>query len=210
MDNYEVHGIDVSHYQSIIDWDIVNSQNIAFAFAKATEGESMRDSLFQKNWSEMKRVGIMRGAYHFFRPTKKAEEQALNFIETANLLPGDLPPVLDFEVKDGVARDLILTRIRSWLDIVEHHYNIRPIIYTNLKFYYSYIVGNFEDYPIWIARYSDHKPVLFTGKQWKFWQYGNRGRLEGIEGDVDFNVFQGTPEELYSMGISAPAVLSCR
>lgn len=208
MNDYEVHGIDVSHYQSTVDWDKIASQNISFAFVKATEGEDFRDSLYCSNWLEMNRVGIKRGAYHFFRPTLSVYKQAKNFMDNVSLEIGDLPPVLDIEVDDGASEQLAVFRIRTWLEMIEHHYNIRPIIYTNITYFNKYIAGNLDEYPVWIARYNYSEPRLAFNKQWDFWQYGNRGRLEGIEGDVDFNVFNGNHERLASFCISKQPSLS--
>lgn len=204
LTTYGVHGLDVSHYQSRIDWDKVYSNNIEFTFVKATEGEELKDSLFLNNWSELKRVGIKRGAYHFFRPTLSVAKQACNFIESVDLQPGDLPPVLDVEVTNNASPVVITSRVRTWLEIVEMHYNTRPIIYTNLKFYETYLAKDFADYPIWIARYNYAEPKLSVHDEWVFWQYGNRGRMEGIAGDVDFNVFNGTSEELEEWLIRPP------
>ncbi|MEZ4982774.1 MAG: GH25 family lysozyme [Saprospiraceae bacterium] len=61
------------------------------------------------------------------------------------------------------------------------------------------MAGHFAQYPIWIARYNDKLPELDKGKNWDFWQYGNRGKMKGIEGYVDFNVFNGTYENLESL-----------
>ena len=208
MQEYEVHGIDVSHYQSQIDWESILAQNISFAFVKATEGESFADSLYNANWPEMKRVGIKRGAYHFFRPTLSVYKQAKNFMDNVTLEIGDLPPVLDIEVDDGASQELVVFRIKTWLEMIEHHYSIRPIIYTNITFFNKYIAGNLDEYPIWIARYNYSEPRLAFNKQWDFWQYGNRGRLDGIEGDVDFNVFNGNMERLESFCLSKVSSLS--
>ena len=95
LEEYDVHGIDVSHYQSRINWDTIATQDISFAFVKASEGATYNDSLFCNNWGEMKRVGILRGAYHFFRPTIPADIQAENFTSLVEMEWGDLPPVLD-------------------------------------------------------------------------------------------------------------------
>lgn len=195
MENYEVHGIDVSHYQSRIHWDKVASQDIAFSFVKASEGETLVDSLFKFNWAELQRVGIKRGAYHFFRPGIDGYKQARLYINQVNLNDGDLPPVLDVETLDNASPEELVKQMKAWLDTVEKQYRVAPIIYTNVKFYFRYLAGKFDDYPVWIARYSKHKPVI-TDKKWKFWQYGNRGRVDGIKGDVDLNVFHGSPEEL--------------
>ncbi|MFK7807678.1 MAG: glycoside hydrolase family 25 protein [Saprospiraceae bacterium] len=208
LTGYEIHGLDVSHYQSKVNWDEVAANDIHFTFVKATEGEELKDSLFANNWKDLKRVGIKRGAYHFFRPTLSPLQQARNFIQAVKLEPGDLPPVLDVEVTNNASTGVITTRIRTWLEIMEMHYCVRPIIYTNLNFYKKYIAEEFQDYPIWIARYNYAEPGLSNHDQWQFWQYGNRGRIPGVNGDVDFNVFHGTLEELSKLGVQPPVDVS--
>ncbi len=208
LDKYEVHGIDVSHYQSFIDWDRVAAQGVDFAFMKATEGQMMVDTLFVENWEQSKTTGLKRGAYHFYRPTVSAEMQARHFMQAVNLDYGDLPPVLDVEVLDGVSKAKLLVGIRTWLYLTEIHYGVKPILYSNLKFYNKYLAGHFTDYPIWVARYSNRLPRLACGTDWEFWQYGNRGRIEGIEGHVDFNVFHGTMAELESLCLQPVSVFS--
>jgi lysozyme len=208
LDGFEVHGIDVSHYQAEINWDTVAGQRIDFAFIKATEGRHFIDTCFTQNWQELKRVNIKRGAYHFFHPTLSPEEQAANFINTVDLTFGDLPPVLDFEVINNTPKPIIIQRIQTWLDLVEKHYKIKPIIYTNQKLYFKYIRSNFNDYPIWMARYNVSQPVTLSTNSWKFWQYGNRGSVRGIEGDVDLNVFSGNLIDLEEMTLSPETAIS--
>jgi lysozyme len=205
---YEVHGIDVSHHQSYINWDSVALEGIDFAFVKATEGMTFRDSLFEHNWSQIKSNSIKRGAYHFYRPAVSAHAQAEHFKNQVHLGEGDLPPVLDVEVIDGVSRVKLLTGILNWLYLVEIHYGVRPILYTNLKFYNKYLAGHFDEYPLWIARYNTRQPTLACGREWQFWQYGNRGQLSGVNGDVDFNVFHGSWSQLDSLCYYTPPVLS--
>lgn len=189
--DYDIEGIDISKYQRAIAWDVVAKQNIDFAFVKASEGATLTDSHFGKNWTTIKQVGIKRGAYHFFRPTISALAQAKNYMDRVPLETGDLPPVLDAEDDDGASKELIVARMQTWLDIIEKRYGVKPIIYTNLKFYYNYVVGNFDSYPLWIAKYSSVRPQIVNDKQFKIWQYGSSGRIEGIEGNVDINVFLG-------------------
>lgn len=210
MAGYSVHGVDVSRHQGRIDWAQVADDGIRFAYVKASEGEDWQDSTFCYNWDEVRANGIRRGAYHFFRPARSALEQANNFINTVNeLREGDLPPALDAETTDGASKEVIVNRIRSWLEIVEMHYHIRPVIYTNLKFYYKYIVGNFDQYPIWISRYSYASPQLI-GNQWTFWQYSREGRVRGIGTEVDLNVFNGDSTVLEAISYHPPNVLSLR
>ena len=208
-EGFEVHGIDVSRYQSDIDWTKVAEQDISFAFVKASEGETISDQFFCKNWDEMKEAGIRRGAYHFFRPKTSVLTQAQKFLDNVILEEGDLPPVLDVEVMDNVSEIALISRMRTWLEIVEFELQIRPIIYTNLKFYNKYLADHFPEYPVWIARYNDYfEPMLTNGLDWSFWQYGNKGRLEGIEGFVDFNVFKGTERDLAKMCFSLEPSIS--
>jgi lysozyme len=204
--DYAIEGIDISRYQEKIDWELLSKENIDFAYVKATEGANLADTRFKQNWSMIKQVGIKRGAYHFFRPTVNALAQAKNFLDVVRLEVGDLPPVLDAEDADGADKELIITRMQTWLDIIEKRYGVKPIIYSSQKFYYNYIIGNFDQYPLWIAKYGSLKPQLVNEKQFKFWQYGNKGKLDGIEGFVDMNVFLGTAEELEAMCIK-PKVL---
>jgi lysozyme len=199
--DFEIDGIDISKYQQNVNWDEIAAQKFEFAYVKATEGASLADSKFKDNWQAIRQVGIKRGAYHFFRPTVNALAQAKNFLDVARLEPGDLPPVLDAEDEDGADKALIVTRMQTWLDIVEKRYGVKPIIYTSQKYYYNYVVGNFDDYPLWIAKYGNSKPQLVNEGKFKIWQYGNKGKIGGIEGNVDLNVFLGTQAELEALCI---------
>ena len=131
IENFDAHGIDVSHYQGQIDWQKIKEQDIHFAFVKVTEGGDFEDSLFSKNWEEIKKVGIKRGAYHFFRPKVDVNTQISNFIKNVNLQKGDFPPVLDVEVFDGVSKIQLIQSMKKWLSAIEINYNIKPIIYSN-------------------------------------------------------------------------------
>lgn len=205
---FAVHGVDVSRYQSEIDWVKVSNQDIHFAYVKASEGETITDTHFCKNWAAIKAAGIKRGAYHFFRPTTSVLTQAQNFIDNVILENGDLPPVLDVEVMDGVSSEELIKRMQTWLDIIELHFQIKPIIYTNQKFFNEHLAKNFKDYPLWVARYNNFFKPNPSNKDWLFWQYGNKGRIEGIDGDVDLNVFQGSLEELNALTFQQDSRLS--
>lgn len=190
-------GIDVSHHQEKIDWEaVVKKNDLQFAFVKATEGSDFEDSLFYANWEQLQKIGIRRGAYHYFRPYGCGFEQALHFMDKVKLAPGDLAPVLDLETTDGMPPEIMLEEVRIWLQTVERSLNVRPILYTNQDFYEKYLVGVFDSHPLWIARYSDQEPALKGGSMWHFWQYTNEGCLEGIPQNVDLNIFRGTPEML--------------
>ncbi len=190
-------GLDVSHHQKKIEWDaVITKEPVDFAFVKATEGHDFVDSLFCRNWEDLKRLGIRRGAYHFFRAYGCGDEQARLFLSCVDMHPGDLAPVLDIETLDGISPEVMLQEVHVWLETVENELGVKPIIYSNLHFYERYLAGHLDDFPLWIARYSNEKPLLATGKNWDFWQFSNEGCIDGICKKVDLNVFPGTQEML--------------
>lgn len=196
LEEYSVQGIDVSHHQGKILWDSVATDEIQFAFVKATEGGDHIDSLFAKNWSELKRVGIKRGAYHFFQPDISPKEQASNFISNVRLEPGDLAPVVDVEILGNAkSRDLV-KNLEIWLQLIENNYGVKPLIYSNQKFFLKHLRSFANRYPTWVARYNHLAPEVSYKSPWDFWQYGNKGQVSGIKGDVDLNVFRGEFLEL--------------
>lgn len=192
---YSIHGIDVSKYQSKIDWKEVKAMNVKgiqmrFAFIKATEGTSNSDPRFERNWTNSKEAGITRGAYHFFIANRDGKQQAENFIDEVALEKGDLPPVLDIEQLNGTNPERLRQEAKKWLETVEEHYNVKPIIYTNVDFYTSYLGEEFDKYIFWAAHYhSNGKPRV--EREWHFWQHSDQGRVNGIRTPVDFNVFSG-------------------
>ena len=198
-EHYGIHGIDVSKYQDIIAWDEVKAMKVkdvklGFAFIKATEGIGNSDPHFKRNWKKSKDNGVIRGAYHFFIASKDGRLQAENFIDEVELEPGDLPPVLDVEQLNGATAEQLKTEIKKWLDIVEFHYHVKPIIYTNVDFYKRNLGKTFDDYPLWLAHYyQPEKPRI--SRSWVFWQHSDQGRVNGIAGKVDFNVFNGDSTE---------------
>ncbi len=202
---YPIHGLDVSHHNAAIDWTLLKKVahegiKIDFAYIKATEGATHRDKRFAYNWEKAKKAGIRRGAYHFYNPRVLSEKQARNFISTVRMEKGDLPPVLDLETYGGKPDDIIIRGVRNWLRIIEEHYQVKPVIYINEHFYRKYIAGNFDDYPLWIAGYSrKHINDLANDSHVLFWQHSEKGRIKGIRGFVDFNVYVHDPQdwELY-------------
>jgi len=202
-DSYEIHGIDVSKYQSYIDWPSVKGMKvhnvkIGFAFIKATEGLGNVDKQFKRNWKKAEEAGVTRGAYHFFLATKSGKTQAQNFIKNVDLLPGDLPPVLDIEQLYGVKPERMRKEVQDWLDVVEQYYKVKPIIYTYVNFYSRYMAGQFDQYPLWAAHYLE-KDRPRINRPWLFWQHNEGGRVNGISRPVDFNVFNGDSSDFENL-----------
>jgi lysozyme len=201
--NYAIHGIDVSRYQQRISWPAVKRMNVqgiqlGFAFIKATEGTGRTDPYFKTNWKKSKEAGLIRGAYHFFIASKDGRAQAKNFITRVMLEKGDLPPVLDVEQTFGKSSSALRTEVKEWLNVLENHYQVRPIIYTNADFYKQHLQGHFETYPLWVAHYlQPHQPRI--RRDWSFWQHSEKGKVNGIFSRVDFNVFNGDSVQFKAM-----------
>ena len=195
---FPVHGLDISHHQDVIDWDLLEDEDISFIFIKATEGGDHKDTKFEYNWQRAGEIGIVRSAYHFFTFCKTGVEQARNFIETVPVEENTLPPTIDLEFGGNCSarpsREEVLSEISDFAQIIERRYGKTPIIYATNQSYRAFLSEDRPDYPIWI-RNIYRRPKLPDGRKWTFWQYANRGRLYGIEGFVDFNVFNGSREE---------------
>ncbi|MCY7420377.1 MAG: glycoside hydrolase family 25 protein [Chitinophagaceae bacterium] len=193
--NFEIHGIDVSKHQGYIHWPSVKNMyvdniKLGFVFIKATEGLGNIDKQFKFNWNNAGKAQLPRGAYHFFLATKSGKAQAKNFISTVTLKPGDLPPVLDIEQLYRVRPDKMRKEVKDWLQAVEEHYGVKPIIYTYVTFYTNYLKNDFDEYPLWVAHYLEkEKPRI--NRPWIIWQHNEAGRVNGIKTRVDFNVFNG-------------------
>lgn len=201
---YAIHGIDVSRHNSRIDWQRVkgvqvNGVPLQFVFIKATEGATLADKSFTRNWTGAGQAGLRRGAYHFYHPTRDPIKQADNFIRRVTLEAGDFAPVLDFEVMNGQPDANILRDLQIWLDAIEAHYDQKPIIYTNAYLYKRFIKGHLADYPLWIADYSNVHLRQYDRTNLYIWQHNKSGFVPGISGMVDINTFVQEPENLQSI-----------
>lgn len=195
---YPIPGIDVSNHQKDIDWEAVaKSENIKFAFIKATEGMEFKDKYFKSNWDAATKTNLYVGAYHYFKITSSGKEQAENFINMVPQVRGVLPPVIDLE-ENGLEKDKFNRELQDYIDMVEQHYGQRPILYVVYPIYNQYIKGEFEEYQIWI-RDIVKPPRLSDNRDWAFWQYSDRGKISGISTFVDLNVFKGSSNDLKSL-----------
>jgi lysozyme len=189
---YPVRGVDLSHHQGRVDWDALKAAGVDFAFIKATEGGDFVDPRFAENWRQAGRVGIRRGAYHFFTLCCPARHQARNFMAMVPLTPGALPAALDLEFSGNCRRRPpkaeLLAEIRLFLSLVEGHFGSKPVLYMSQAFHDAYLEGAFADYPAWLR--SLYFEPDYGGRDWLFWQFHNLGRLPGVAGPIDLNVFR--------------------
>lgn len=199
---YPVRGIDVSHHQGLIDWRRVAADDVAFAVIKATEGGDHVDDAFYTNLREARAAGLAVGAYHFFTFCRPGADQAKNFI---SVVPHDqplLPPVVDIEFGGNCPQrptpEQLSAELAAFLAPVEAAFGKPAIVYLTDEAEQAY-AGRIPARPLWL------RSLLLQPDRgdWIYWQYHNKGRVDGINGDVDLNVLQGGPAVLAAL--SAPS-----
>ena len=213
-----IYGIDIAKYQHgkgrralPILWDKLRitsvgkrgNQNVSgtadypvsFVYIKSTEGTTIRNRFYLKDYTEARKHSIRTGAYHFWSVRSSGAQQAQWFIRNTLFRSGDLPPVLDVEPTDAQIKmmggeEKLFAHIRTWLNIVERYTGVKPILYVNQMFVNKHLSKQADlkrNYGVWIARYSEYKPdVKLT-----YWQLCSDGQVAGIHGNVDINVFNG-------------------
>lgn len=192
-------GFDVSEYQGEIEWEKIDSVEGAFkldyVLIRATAGSDKVDQQYKTNWAGAKKQQLVRGAYHYYRPDENSLEQAENFIKSVHLKKGDLPPVLDIEqLPSGQSVANLKKGLRRWLEKVDAHYKVKPIIYSGSRYYESFLKEEFKGYTFWIANYNFFEEEI--KEDWLFWQFTEKAVIDGIDHKVDLNIYNGTPKML--------------
>ncbi len=197
-------GIDVSHWQETIDWAQVAASGTRFAIAKATEGRTYVDPMYETNRAGAEANGIVFGAYHFARPDATegdAIAEADHFVDTAQLGVGNLIPVLDLERTGGLTQAEVTEWILTWLGRVTQRVGVRPMVYTSPYGWLSRTgdttaVAEAGYTVLWVAHWGVSSPTVpaedWGGNGWTFWQYTDCGAVPGIAGCVDMDWYRGT------------------
>ncbi len=187
-----VHGIDLSHYQGDVFWEIVGANSkMAYVYLKATEGSTHIDETYERNIELAHRYGLKVGSYHFFRPKTELSKQLENFMSQCRQGDQDLIPMIDIESTGGLKTDEFCDSLFKFLDLVEQAYRQKPLLYTYTNFYNKHLQGKIDEYQLMIAQYSDEKPVLADDRDYTMWQYTAKGRINGINTYVDKSRFMG-------------------
>ncbi|WP_162342136.1 glycoside hydrolase family 25 protein [Cyclobacterium salsum] len=198
------YGIDVSHWQNVIDWEMVKNDSlphpVSFVLIKATQGAREIDPFFNTNWSSAEKEGILKGAYHFYQYKDPPLEQAAHYISQVNLSPEDILPIVDVELdctacsRPEISDNLLIQNLKTYLEAIESHYKVKPIIYTYEAFYQTHLKGHFDNYPYWLARFSSKPPTEFKVEpdsvslpEITMWQFTDAGKIKGIPGKTDMS-----------------------
>ncbi|HEY9677244.1 MAG TPA: GH25 family lysozyme [Drouetiella sp.] len=217
-------GVDLSHYNGKVDWTKLKKSGISFAFFKASEGATLGDDQFAFNMAQARALKVPCGAYHFFIPATDVDSQVTNFCnQVGKMMPGDLAPVLDCEVPSkwitapetaassqvawlALTVEQRVDKIVQWCDGVEKKLGVTPMLYASPSFISGTLGSSprLKKYTLWIANYNVASPTIpapFT--TWAFWQDSETGTIDGVNGKVDHDYFNGTAAELDSMRYSA-------
>jgi lysozyme len=196
-----INGVDVHGDKGDVDWDKVRAAGCEFALVKATEGQGFRDKRFTKaRWSAMKSAGIVRGAYHFARPSNGASDpagEARDFLaavkDAGGLKSGDLPLALDLEATTLGPQDTFRW-VKRFVAEVKHATGRPPLLYTSPSFWHDRVgnAGDNLDCPLWIAHYGVAKPTVpLAWDTYTIWQHSDHGAVNGVAGNVDVDLLHG-------------------
>lgn len=200
-------GVDVSHMQGKIDWEAVADDGVEFAIIRAggrgygvDTGTLYEDTRFHENLKGARKAGLQVGTYFFSQATsvQEAEEEAQFLLELLDGAELTGPVVFDWENidhttarTDDVDADTLTEAALAFCRTIEQA-GYQPMIYLNQYMaYLRYNLAQVCDYPFWLAQYSE-KPD-FPYEFW-MWQYTDQGRVDGIQGNVDLNLFFAPPE----------------
>lgn len=190
MVNQTLQGIDVSHYQGYIDWHTVaRTGGVSYVYVKATEGAQLVDDTYRTNIQNARKAGLKVGCYHFYRPNVSPQLQFQNMVSVVKLRQQDLIPIIDIEIRGREPLPQFQQKLRNFLNMVEKHYRVKPILYTSRDFYNKHLSGPFTGYKYMIARYATEVPELCDNAAFVMWQYSASGHVPGIRGKVDRSCF---------------------
>ncbi len=197
-------GFDISNNNGSVDWALTGRLGYSFVVIKASEGTTFRDPFFAAEWESAREFGLVRGAYHFARPSANSGRDEAHFF---------LDVVRDLRVGDFLALDLEDTRVAPRADLhdyaldflttVQHAVGFRPLLYSGNWYMDPHNLEGHADlaaYGLWYASWQPTFPPVPPA--WDFlamWQYG-AGPVPGISGVVDLDLFNGTVEQLRRYG----------
>ncbi len=193
-ENKRMDGIDVSHWEGEINFRRVKEAGIRLVYIKATQGTTVVDPDFERNYREADRERMRIGFYHYVtaRDVEEAKAEAVFFSEKIKGKNQHARPAMDFEEFGELSRREIREISLEFLRELEQRTGVRPVIYSDA----SNAATVFDDdrlreYPLWIAQYGVERPDMENPwRRWSGWQYTDAGRVDGIAGDVDRDYFR--------------------
>lgn len=193
-------GIDVSEHQYDIDWEKVAADGIDFAMIRvgyrgSTAGGLYTDEYFQKNITGAIAAGLKVGVYFYSQAinAEEAAEEAAFVLDAIRPYAVSFPVVFDWEIVGGneartytVSRAVLCECAKTFCEAVESAGYDAMIYFTQYLGYRKYILRQLADYEFWYAEYEAQPRIIFN---FDMWQYSSTGSVNGIEGDVDLNIY---------------------
>ena len=184
--NRSIMGIDVSHYQGQIDWrEVARNSDVHYVYVKATEGAELVDNTYKTNIRGARRAGLKVGIYHFYIPSVSPQRQFQNLRSAVDLQDMDLLPIIDIERRGRENLQVFQRNLKTFIQLVERHYGVKPVLYCSRDFYNKYLSGPFTSYKYMIARYHPDIPELCDNASFVMWQFSSTSYVRGIRGHVD-------------------------
>jgi GH25 family lysozyme M1 (1,4-beta-N-acetylmuramidase) len=188
----DILGVDVSHWQGDIDWDMMTQRGVRFAFLKLSEHDSYKDDTFTPNYNACKKRGILTGAYHFVRMNITAKDQYENIIGALDGRKLDMF-ALDCETNDNMGPKECTKVVRGLATMCQSIGGVElPTIYTR-KSWWDRFINRSNDWaklPLWVANWDTTYPLLpLDWTYYTVWQYRvHKGAaVYGVDGDLDLN-----------------------
>lgn len=205
-----VQGLDLSFWQSEINWEKVKIAGNQFAILRAGTvdggGNCYTDKQFVRNTAEAPKYMKAFGYYWYFRPFKPAVMQANYFYELIKNTGATIYPACDIEESNGLTPGTVINAVDAFLRRLET-LGMKPMIYTSPGFYATNFIDKnilnvwVKKYPLWIANWKVSKPVIPKPYlTYKFWQWGvlPDGQENGMgigSVSVDHDIYGGTQEQ---------------
>lgn len=185
-------GIDISEFQGEIDFEEVRRSGIEAVYIRVGAGE-YTDEYFAENYERAKAAGLKIGFYHYVtaRSVEEGRRQARFFASLAAGREPDMRLAMDFEYFGSLSVSQINAISEAYLDELTALTRREVVIYSDLsnaRKIFSRALA--EKYPLWAAQYGADEPSA-NGKwrEWVGFQYTDEGRVGGIYGNVDRNIF---------------------
>ena len=185
-------GIDISEFQGEIDFEEVRRSGIEAVYIRVGAGE-YTDEYFAENYERAKAAGLKIGFYHYVtaRSVDEGRRQARFFASLAAGREPDMRLAMDFEYFGSLSVSQINAISEAYLDELTALTRREAVIYSDLsnaRNIFSRALA--EKYPLWAAQYGADEPSA-NGKwrEWVGFQYTDEGRVGGIYGNVDRNIF---------------------
>ncbi|MDO4190947.1 MAG: GH25 family lysozyme [Bacteroidales bacterium] len=181
-------GIDFSDYTGKVNWtEVAKDTNIQFVYLLATIGSDSINSAYQTYLSGARKTRLKAGAYHCMTSTATIDEQFQNFISHVPKDSIKLVPMLYVSECEYWTAEEVADSVKYFCDLLEAHYGKKPVIYALNAIYNRYLTPVFNDYALYIIKYSDVRPVIHGGNDGirMLWQYTNKGKIRGIEKPVN-------------------------